>query len=131
MLMTAMFCLLVASEANSQAMGKTEVKIGNPQYFGNPVNQATVPITMEIDSTTKGFIEIQVLVTHVRPVAANQNVPVGLTLAPPPQPGKGPVTINANFPIEKGEKYRIQTTMRFIDAMNKEGSTSDMKEIKP
>jgi hypothetical protein len=131
MLMTAMFCLLVASEANSQVMGKTQVKIGDPVYFDNPVNLATVPITMELDSTTKGFIEITILVTHVRPVAPNQNVPFGITLAPPPQPGKGPVTINANFPIEKGEKYRIQATMRFINAMNQEVFISDMKEIKP
>jgi hypothetical protein len=128
--MTAMFCLLVASEANSQVMGKTQVKIGDPVYFGNPVNLATVPITMEIDSTTKGFIEIKVVVTDTRPVRGG-NVPAGITLAPPPQPGKGPVTINANFPVEKGVQYRIQATMRFIDGMNQEGFISDMKEIKP
>jgi hypothetical protein len=111
-------------------LGKTEVKIGNPQYVGNPPTSASVPITMELDSTTKGFIDIQVVVTDTRPLKGG-NVPAGLTLAAPPQPGKGPVTISANFPVQKGVEYRIEATMRYTNAMNMPASTPDMKKITP
>jgi hypothetical protein len=111
-------------------VGKTEVKIGNPQYVGNPPTSASVPITMELDSTTKGFIDIQVVVTDTRPLKGG-NVPAGLTLAAPPQPGKGPVTINANFPVQKGIEYRIEARMQYTNAMNMPASTPDTKKITP
>lgn len=110
--------------------GKTEVKIGNPQYVGNPPTSASVSITMEIDSTTKGFIDIQVVVTDKRPLKGG-NVPVALSLAAPQQPGKGPVTIQATFAVQKGVDYRIEAAMRFTNAMNMPATTTDMKDIKP
>jgi hypothetical protein len=140
--LTGSFLLLLIilfSEAGSFAqappvpnpvVGKTEVKIGNPQYVGNPPTSASVPITMELDSTTKGFIDITVVVTDPRPVRGG-NVPVGLTLAAPPQPGKGPVTISANFPVQKGVEYRIEASIRYINAMNMTASTPEYEEDHP
>jgi hypothetical protein len=137
MLMTAMFCLLVASEANSQAMGKTEVKIGNPGYQGNPVNQATVPITMELDNTTKGFLGYVVEVKTVPTILGigvgilSTQVPVTLPLAAPPAPGGGPVTINISFPVEKGTTYQIDVRMDYTNAAGKAAFTNDQKRITP
>jgi hypothetical protein len=117
---------------DNPVVGKTEVKIGNPQYVGNPPTSATVPITMELDSTTKGFLTIEVTVTDTRPpILGGGNVPVALTLAAPPQPGKGPVTINANFSMKKGVRYRIDARMQFTNAANNMASVNDTKNITP
>ena len=122
--------MLAPPDAANPVVGKTQVKIGEPKYFGNPPTSASVPIPMELDSSTKGFIDIQLVVTDLRPVLEG-NVPAGLTLAAPPQPGKGAVTIQATFPVQKGVEYRIEVTMRYINAMNLPVPDSDSKKIKP
>lgn len=97
-------------------VGKTEIKIGNPQYQGNPPTKAILPITMELDSTTKGFTGILVQAKTVPLIGKGTPVPVTLTLAAPPQPGKGPVTINATLPVVKGTKYQIDARMDYTDS---------------
>jgi len=85
----------------NQVIGKTEIKIGIPQYQGNPPTKAILPITMELDSTTKEFTGIHVEAKTVPLIGKGTPVPVTLTLAAPPQPGKEPVTIYAKLPLEK------------------------------
>jgi hypothetical protein len=93
--------MLAPPNAANPVVGKTQVKIGEPKYFGNPPTSASVPITMELDSSTKGFIDIQLVVTDLRPVLGG-NVPAAGLGGRPAATGQESRHHTSYFPSPEG-----------------------------
>lgn len=111
--------------------GKTEVKIGEPQYTGMNPKVATVTLSLELDDTSKGFVDQSVTVTHLRLVLGNENVAYFNDLTAAPTFGGGPVTYDINFPVVSGEEYKIELTMRYKDGASAMQSVATTKTITP
>ena len=122
--MTALVVVAAAATlapGRAQAAGTTQISIGNPTYTGNPPTQAQVPITMELDSTTKGFLGLSVTVTKPG-LFGKQPVPVIVGPYNAPQPGKGQQTVQIYFPVTAGVTYTMNASMSFTDAQGNQAT---------
>lgn len=117
-----------ASEA--RAVGTTRCEISNPSYNGPPRTQASVDITMELDSNQTSFTGLSVVVVEVhtlgdKPVAAFIPEYEG------PTPGNGPKKVTVTFAVTAGETYKIDATMQYKNAQNQTAYLPDTKTITP
>jgi hypothetical protein len=105
------------SPSQTQAAGTTQITIGNPSYNGPPITQATVPITMELDSNQTSFTSVSVNVTYGL-IAPWHQAPYSFGPYSAPQPGKGPQTVQIFVTVQKGTTYTVNATMYYVDGNN-------------
>jgi hypothetical protein len=120
--------LVPANNAYGQVMGMTQVTIGAATITAPPANIVTVPFTLELDSTTKGYAGIQVVCKEtgffggvINPFVSN----------PVPAAGAGPVNGAVTYQGVKGQEYKITITMQFMNAMGMLATTTATKTFTP